>query len=542
MISVRTGAPVAALLLTFVAAATLGAPKGERDLIWPRSPPSLPGESEGPFKRLVIEGGMLVDGTGAPPVGPVTVVVEGNRITRIYGLAGLYTAQLDSSGRPEIRSGDRHIDARGAYILPGLIDSQVRVLDQSIRPNAGNTSREENSPPEYALKLLIGNGVTTIASMQSLDVMDWALDMRQQSLDNKITAPNVEVWIDFPAGTPEEARAKVREVKARGGAGLGEGDIEGSLAVMLAGIDEAKKVGLPTYWCLHDDKTQQMNTLQWARAGMRGWPHANGLPNTMYEDRSLRRYPPGFNYSDPQYAMRQNRWEGVTPGGERWWQVIDELVKLDFTLGPTFDVYEVHRDYTGVSRMEWTDEYVHPALRKIFLPGDGRYNTEFADWSTTDEVTWKNIFHVWMQFVNDFKNRGGRVVAGSDAGYYWTIYGFSFIRNLELLQEAGFSPLEVIRSATLDSAKWLGIAQQTGSIEEGKRADLIVVDANPLANLKVLYGTGTVGKKADGTIGRIGGVRYTIKSGVVFDAKQVLANVREMVRKASAESSSAAAQ
>jgi dihydroorotase-like cyclic amidohydrolase len=536
---VKTACLLSIAALTFSSVHAHAATKDEPHLLWPRSAPSLPGESEGPFARLVIEGGMLVDGTGAPPVGPVTVVVEKDRIVEIYGLPGMYTAQVGESGRYAAKPGDKVIDARGSYILPGLIDAHVRVLDLSVRPDTGNTSRQENSPPEYALKLLIANGVTTIASMQSLDVMDWAMDMKRQSAANTITAPNVEVWVDFPARTPEEARAKVREAKKRGATGLGEGDIEGSLEVMLAGLDEAKKANLPTYWCLHDEKTQQMNTLQWARAGMTGWPHANGLPNAMYEDRELRFYPGGFNYNNPHDAMRLYRWAGVKPGGEKWNSVIDELVKLDFTFGPTFSVYEVHRDYVGVSRQEWNDEYLHPALRRIYMPGDGRYNTEFADWSTEDEVTWRNIFHVWMQFVNDFKNRGGRVIAGSDPGYYWTTYGFGFIRNLELLQEAGFSPLEVIKSASLDSAKWLRIANDTGSVEIGKRADLIVVDANPLKNLKVLYGTGAVGAKPDGTIGRIGGVKYTIKSGVVFDAKKVLANVRDMVREAEARDAAA---
>jgi hypothetical protein len=304
--------------------------------------------------------------------------------------------------------------------------------------------------------------------------------------------------------------------------------------VMLAGLDEAKKANLPTFWCLHDEKTQQMNTLQWARAGMSGWPHANGLPNTMYEDRELRFYPGEFNYNSAHDAMRLPRWAGVLPGGKKWNEVLDELVKLDFTLGPTFSVYEVYRDHIGVSRQEWNDEYLHPALRRIYTSGN-----EFADWSTADEVTWKNIFHTWMQFVNDFKNRGGRVIAGSDPGYYWTTFGFGFIRNLELVQVAGFSPLEVVKSASLDSAAWLRIARDTGSVEIGKRADLLVIDANPLKNLKVLYGTGTVGTKPDGSIGRIGGVKYTIKSGVVFDARKVLANVREMVREAEAREAAA---
>jgi hypothetical protein len=515
-------------------------PQGEVDLLWPRSAPSLPGESQGPFARLIIEGGMLVDGTGAPPVGPVTVVVEKDRITGIYGLPGMYTAQLPESGKLPSKPGDHVIDAKGSFILPGLIDNHVRVLDLSVRADAGNQMRLDNSPPEYALKLLIAHGVTTIGSMQSLDVMNWAMDMKRQSELNNITAPNIEVWVDFPARTPQEARAKVQEAKKRGASGLGEGDIEGSLEVMLAGLDEAKKGGLPTYWCLHDDKTQRMNTLQWARAGMSGWPHEKGLPEAMYEDRSLRAYSPDFNYSDSHHAMRISRWDGVTPGNDRWNGVIDELIELDFTLGPTFAVYEAHRDYVGVSRAEWNDEYLHPALRRIFMPGDGEHNTEFADWSTADEIVWKGIFHKWMRFVNDYKNRGGRVVAGADVGYYWTTYGFSFIRNFELLQEAGFSPLEVVRSATLDSAKFMRIDRETGSVEVGKRADLLVVDANPLQNFKVLYGTGAVGTRPDGSVGRIGGVKYTIKNGVLFDAKKVLANVRAMVVEAEARERAAA--
>ena len=140
-----------------------------------------------------------------------------------------------------------------------------------------------------------------------------------------------------------------------------------------------------------------------------------------------------------------------------------------------------------------------------------------------------------MAFVNDFKNRGGRVIAGSDAGYFWTIAGFGLIRNLELLQEAGFSPLEVVRSATLDSAKWLRIANDTGSVEIGKRADLIVVDGNPLENLKVLYGTGVLAASTDGQLVRRGGVRYTIRRGIVYDAKTVLSNVKAMVADARAQ-------
>ena len=128
-----------------------------------------------------------------------------------------------------------------------------------------------------------------------------------------------------------------------------------------------------------------------------------------------------------------------------------------------------------------------------------------------------------MAFVNDYKNRGGRVTVGSDSGFIYQLYGFGTIQELELLREAGFHPLEVIRAATLNGAQALGEDQRLGSIEAGKFADLVVLAENPLANLKVLYGTGHIRLGDNGKVHRVGGVEYTIKDGIVFDAKQLLA-------------------
>jgi imidazolonepropionase-like amidohydrolase len=134
-----------------------------------------------------------------------------------------------------------------------------------------------------------------------------------------------------------------------------------------------------------------------------------------------------------------------------------------------------------------------------------------------------------MSFVNDYKNRGGRVTVGSDSGYIYQIYGFGTIQEMEMLREAGFHPLEVIRSATLSGAQALGQADRLGTIEPGKLADLVVVAENPLANLKVLYGTGHLRLGEDGVLRRVGGVRLTIKDGIVYDAAALRAQVRAMV-------------
>ena len=102
-----------------------------------------------------------------------------------------------------------------------------------------------------------------------------------------------------------------------------------------------------------------------------------------------------------------------------------------------------------------------------------------------------------------------------------------------MLQEAGFHPLEVIQAATLNGAELLGMADQIRAISPGRQADIVLVEGNPVANFKRLYGTGhyQLNRETD-VLERVGGVRYTIKSGVVYDAKALLADVRELVANA----------
>jgi imidazolonepropionase-like amidohydrolase len=128
------------------------------------------------------------------------------------------------------------------------------------------------------------------------------------------------------------------------------------------------------------------------------------------------------------------------------------------------------------------------------------------------------------------------VTVGSDAGFIYQTYGFTTIEEMEMLQEAGFHPLEVIRAATLHGAEEIFYPLKKpieyGVVREGLLADLVVLDENPLENLKVLYGTGAV-KLNDETrqVERVGGVEYTIKDGIVYDAKALLKDVEQMVEK-----------
>jgi hypothetical protein len=228
------------------------------------------------------------------------------------------------------------------------------------------------------------------------------------------------------------------------------------------------------------------------------------------------------------------QWNLVTPHGEKWNALLEEFRALDVTLDPTMTIYVAGRDLARRMSEAWHDEYTLPSLWKFYTPSRADHGSYFYNWTTWDEVAWRNFYRVWMTFLNDYKNLGGRVTVGSDAGFIYSTPGFGTINELELLQEAGFHPLEAIRAATMHGAETLlkptGRPIEFGVVREGMLADLLVVGENPVENLKVLYGTGW--PRLNDQTGQLewrGGVRYTIKDGIVYDAKKLLADVAAMV-------------
>jgi hypothetical protein len=293
-----------------------------------------------------------------------------------------------------------------------------------------------------------------------------------------------------------------------------------------------KKLGMRSA-CHHAQlDVARVNVLTTARWGLTTMEHWYGLPEALFEDRVVQDYPADYNYSNEQdrFGQAGRLWrQAAAPGSDKYEAVIGELLSLDFTLDPTFTIYQASRDLMRARRAEWHDEYTLPSLWTFYTPNRDNHGSFFFDWGTEDEVAWRDNYRRWMAFVNDYKNRGGRVTVGSDSGFIYKLYGFGTIEELELLREAGFHPLEVIRAATLSGAEALGAADRIGTVEPGKLADLVVVGENPLANLKVLYGTGHIRLGDDNKLARVGGVELTIKDGIVFDARKLLADVRAMV-------------
>jgi len=491
------------------------------------APPRRADEGTGPYDRLILRGATLIDGTGAPPVGPVDIVIEKNRIADVE-IVGSPGVAIDPEKRPKAKPGDQEMDLSGMYILPGFVDMHGHI---------GGV--EQGTPAEYVYKLWMGHGITTIRDPGSGNGIDWVLSERARSAKNEIVAPRIHPYVTFGQGhdepftTPEEARAWVRSVAKKGAEGLKFFGARPDL--MRAAIEEAKKLGLRSA-CHHAQLyVSRINVLDSARWGLTSMEHWYGLPEALFVDRTIQNYPVDYNYANEadRFGEAGRLWQQAAPrGSERWQAVIDELVKLDFTIDPTLTIYEANRDLMRARRAEWHEEYTLPSLWDFYAPSRKSHGSYWFAWGTEQEVAWKENYRIWMSFLVDYKNAGGRVTTGSDSGYIYKLYGFDYIRELELLREAGFHPLEVIRSATLLGAQALGVADQIGSVEPGKLADLVVVGANPIENLQVLYGTGAIRLTEKNEVVREGGVRYTIKDGIVYDAKQLLADVRAMVRKA----------
>ena len=358
---------------------------------------------------------------------------------------------------------------------------------------------------------------------------------------NEIAAPRVFVYVRPGSGwdggridSPAKARAYVRWAAERGVDGFKLGSYDPP--VMEALIDEARAHGLGTQAHLAQTGVAQMDALDAARLGLGSLEHWYGLPEALFDDRTIQHYPADYNYNDEyhRFAQAGRLWrQAAEPGSETWDAVMSELLELGFVLDPTLTIYEANRDVMRARNADWHERYTLPSLWQFYQPNRESHGSYWFDWTTQDEIEWKDNFRRWMRFLNEYKNRGGRVCTGSDSGFIYKLYGFDYIRELELLQEAGFHPLEVVRSATICGAQTLmepkGETPEFGLLRPGMLADIVIVPENPLHNFKVLYGTGTTRLDENGQPVTVGGVRWTIKDGIVYDAPALLADVARMV-------------
>jgi len=445
-------------------------------------------------KRLIVRNALIVEGNGTPASGPRDIVIENGMITEIRP--------------PKQAQGGEEIDAAGRFVIPGLVNLH------------GHTQDERAGVPQdinYCLKLWLACGITTVRDVGSDTKKTMAI--KAASERGEVAAPHLFVYPVFGrAQNAEDARKRVRDIKAMGADGIKTLGIYRD--VMKAMLDEAHKQGLPV---AHHTGVEETNAWDDITFGTTSIEHWYGIPDAAIEA-GVQNFPANYNYSNEfdrfRYAgrlWREANWE-------RLMKVFDGMIKANVAWDPTLEIYEASRDLQRAQNQPQFAKYLHPTLEDFFRPNLKNHGSYFIGWSSTDETYWKENYQIWMKAVYEFGRRGGLIGLGEDTGYIYQMYGYGLIRGLELHQEAGFHPLKVIEQATMNGAKILKQESKFGRIRAGYAADLLVVNGNPLDNLKVLYPDYETG-----------GIEWTIKGGIPYRVKTLMEDVKSIVDKARAE-------
>ncbi|MBK5257214.1 MAG: amidohydrolase family protein [Vicinamibacteria bacterium] len=364
-------------------------------------------EGEGPFERLVIRNAVVIDGTGAPPRGPVDIVIEGNRITAV-ATVGATAGDMRPSGRPQTAT--KEIDATGMYVLPGFVDLHVHNGDLPKVPAS-----------EYVYKLWMAHGITTARGVP-FAAPDFSAREKARSAKNEITAPRMFTYrlpFDEWEGTiesPEKARAWVQMAAKTGIDGLKLTAYPPD--IMAALLDEAKKFGLGSTAHLSQPGVAQMNAIDAARLGLGTVTHFYGIFESLYKGHDIQPWPPDYNYADEQWRFSQvaRQWDLIhAQGSPEWKALLAEFKSLNVVLDPTMTAYLASRDVMRRRTAEWHEKYTLPSLWDFYGPSRANHGSYYYDWTSWDESAWRNFYRVWMAFLNDYKNIGGRVTVSYDA-------------------------------------------------------------------------------------------------------------------------------
>jgi imidazolonepropionase-like amidohydrolase len=475
-------------------------------------------------KRLLIRNAMVIYGNAKPAFGPTDILVQDGLIARVGGRA--------PAGEPPP---DAVIDATGKYVMPGIINTHMHLQDER-----GGVPQ----PFQYEMNLYLASGATTIRDMGSdfAKAKQW----RAASAAHELIAPRIFIYTpDWRSNgdSPQAVREGVRRIKAEGADGVKMFGMDRD--VMENVLDEAHKQGLRTATHMAVEETTAKD---FAELGGTSIEHFYGVADAALD--GVQNFPATHNASNEAHRFGR--------AGELYIQgnlnpqklsaVLDLMVQKHVTWCPTLSIYVAGRDLIREQNLPWYKDYLHPVMEDYWKPDLRRHGSFFLGWTSTQEARWRKDYQVWMEALREFGLKGGNITVGDDAGFIYSLYGFGQIHEMELMEEAGFHPLEVIKHATVNGAKLLGLEDRLGRIRVGYVADLLVVNGNPLENLRILnpYGIDqlTLNGKAIDNYSAIssadadntkivhgGGIEWTIKDGIPYHVPTLMKEVKDMVAK-----------
>ena len=478
---------------------------------------------QGPYPRLVLRGAMVIPGHGGPAYGPADIVIENDTIVHIVA--------VPHSGSGERPTGDRVIDAEGLWVMPGLIDLHTHI-------------REEQLPLEYVYYMKLAHGVTTMVHGSERGFAA-ALEQARRSEKNEIVAPRLypirdwgparsrdpghapplEVlapWHD-PAKAPELAPKLVAEGAhvIRIGSLAWNAELFGAVAKAVEAAGGITTVHLPP------SDLAVVDAVEAAELGATMIEHHYGYAEASLEG-ALPSLPHDYNYADEADRFRYAGRVWLEANEEKLLgEVVDRLVASGVAMLPTMSAYEANRDINRAMGLPWHDVYTHRQLIEWFWPSPDSHAAQHWDWTSEDEAVWSDAYRLWQKLILEFSRRGGNLAYAADDPYTWNTSGIANVRELQLMEETGLEPLDVLRAATRRSALTLK-RPDLGLVQTGFKADLLVVEENPLKSFRYLYAFGALTVEDERMVRR-GGIRWTIRNGVVFDGRALVAEAVRMV-------------
>ncbi|HEY2461127.1 MAG TPA: amidohydrolase family protein [Candidatus Acidoferrum sp.] len=416
--------------------------------------------------EIVLTHVTVIDTTGGSPKADQTVIIRGSHI-----------ASVEPSANVTPPKSARVIDAHGRFLIPGLWDMHVHIAGLAADPIWSK---------HVLLPLLLANGITGVRDMGGdlSSLLEWKREIEGGSL----LAPNIVAAGPFltaggrkapeqlPVTNVADARAAVRELKNHGADFIKIISLP-SKEVFFAVADECKKQNIPFVGHL----PMQVSAAEASSAGMRSIEHL------FYSAFSL-------SLSSKEEELRPRLVEAERKGDSAAWEQIQQEADATYSKEKAAALFAtLKKNGTWVTpTLTSLDISGHPENWKMddtqlaFVPSaiSAQWRTSLSDPELKSRAAW-----LARQGANDWKltgelHRAGiPLLVGSDSLDPFVIPGDSLHQELSELVRAGLTPAEALQAATRGAAQFLGREKDFGSIEKGKRADLVLLAANPLENI-----------------------------------------------------------